>query len=82
MRYTAETLGQLKRAVESLIEELGPDTPVGGGYKPSDRGHMVDDHVSLDWVICDKTTGEIQGTEADDDEQRLKDNQVNVIRIK
>lgn len=78
MIYFATTLGQLRDAVNSYIQIHGEDGWIGMEYE---EGHL-DSLVSLDWVICDKTTGEIQGTEADDDERRLKENQVNVIRIK
>jgi hypothetical protein len=80
MFYTAETLGQLKEAVDSLIEQVGIDTPVGCELN-FDGVPALDEYLMLEWVIIDKHSGNIEGREADDDEMNLKPNQINAIRI-
>lgn len=82
MHYTATTLGQLREAVNSLIEEVGEDTPVGN-YELANETEPagIGDYVLLEWVHINAETGYIVGTEADDYESKLKPGEVNAISI-
>lgn len=76
MFYTACTLKQLRNAVNSLIEAVGEDAPVGVA-----QDKVLGDYCMLTWVVIDQD-GNIVGSEADDDELNLKDGQKNAIQIK
>lgn len=77
MFYTACTLGQLRKAVDGLIEAVGEDVPVG----VIEDGEIGDD-IMLKWVCINQETGKIVGTEADDYESKLKPGEINAIGIK
>lgn len=80
MIYHFSNLRELSKAINSLIAEVGEDAPVGSALTTNDGIQILNELTSLDWVIIDKTSGIIEGTEADD--TRPKEGQINAIRIK
>jgi hypothetical protein len=84
MIYTASTLGQLRDAVNSLIEAIGEDAPVGCFCGPVDlqQGDHIDGDVILEWVCITEADGQIVGTEAEDYERQLQPGEVNAIAIR
>ncbi len=80
MIYHFSNLRELSKAINSLIAEVGEDAPVGSASTTSDGIQILNELTSLDWVIIDKTSGIIEGTEADD--TRPNERQINAIRIK
>lgn len=79
MMWGAVTLGELKEAVESMIEALGEDAPIGTHYKDGDDEYL-DDYVAFHWVCIDQD-GKIVGTEGSDYESKLKPGEVNAIGV-
>lgn len=83
MMWGATTLGELRQAVESMIETLGADTPIGTLKTiPSDSNEVdyVDAYVAFDWVCIDPD-GKVVGTEGDDYELRLGPDERNAIGV-
>ena len=78
MLYSFSTLKELREAVEALIAELGENTHCGTGT----INGGIDDFSTLEWVVIDKDTLEIVGTEAKDSEKNLEKNRVNAVLIK
>lgn len=81
MLYSASTLGQLRDAVNGLIEAVGEDAPVGNYEDAVTTPTGISDYVLLEWV-CINQDGHIVGTEAEDYEQQLKPGEINAIAIR
>jgi hypothetical protein len=79
MIWGATTLKELKLAVDSMIEAVGEDAPIGSRQKEVD-GEYIDDYVSFYWVCIDEA-GKIVGTEGDNYETNLKPGEVNAIGV-
>ena len=100
MIYFANTLKDLRAAVDSMIKVVGEDAPVGVEFKlekpetwtrlspagpiegrqvEMPAGDYISDQLALEWVMVDKETGHVVGTEADDYEK--KPNEAHAVRL-
>lgn len=80
MIYHAETLGQLASAVESMIQLLGSDAPVGTPCDPVDGKEAINFPISLDLVYMDEF-GNIVGDEANDYKPNILAGEVAAVRV-
>ena len=79
MMWGACTLKELKGAVESMIEAVGEDAPIGSLIKCEGEDY-IDDYVSFFWACIDQD-GKVVGDEGGDYETRLQPGEVSAIGV-